>query len=87
MQITEYPVPKNILKEIDSHKTGYFTHMEGDRASTLDKKLGINEYTKYHVMNIQAQRQTLKALDAKRKFENFEVTKKALRTTAKTKYH
>ena len=70
MQIAEYPVPKNVLKEIDRHKAAYFTHLEGDRASTLDKKLGINEYTKYHAMNIQAQRQTLKALDAKRKLEN-----------------
>ena len=33
MQIAEYPVPKNVLKEIDRHKTGKFTLMDGDRAT------------------------------------------------------
>lgn len=69
MQIAEYPVPKNVIKGIDRHRTGQFTRMDGDRATEIDKKLGINDYSKYHAMNYQAQRQTLKALDAKRKID------------------
>jgi len=62
-------VPKHYLKGIDRHKNALFTKLEGDRAANLDKKLGI-DYPAYHAMNMHAQRSTIKALDAQRRFEN-----------------
>jgi len=40
-----------------------FTRMEGDRAQTIDKKLGI-DYHLYNALNMQAQRAVLKTMDA-----------------------
>lgn len=64
----EHPIPKHHLKSIDKHKTTLFTKLEGDRAHDLDRKLGL-DYELYHAMNLQAQRSTLKALNAQRRFE------------------
>ena len=53
MQIAVYPVPKEYISGIDRHKTTLFTMNEGDRASTLDKKLGV-DYNMFHAMNMRA---------------------------------
>ena len=53
MQVAIYPVPKDYITSIDKQKAGLFTKFEGDRASTLDKKLGI-DYNMYHAMNMRA---------------------------------
>ena len=45
-----------------------FTRYEGDRAATLDKKLGI-DYTLYNALNMQGQRATLKHLDNQRRIQ------------------
>ena len=53
MQIAVYPVPKEYITGIDRHRTTLFTSNEGDRASTIDKKLGI-DYQMFHAMNMRA---------------------------------
>lgn len=54
---------------LDKHKTAQFTRFEGDRAAQLDHKLGV-DYQLYNALNMQAQRATLKALDAQRRINS-----------------
>lgn len=58
----QWPIPKGHLRELDNHFTAQFTRYDGDRAATIDKKLGI-DYSLYNALNMQAQRSTLQFLD------------------------
>ena len=69
MRVPKWPISKGHLAELDHHKTAQFTRYEGERAKEIDKKLGI-DYSVYHAMNMNAQRATLKCLDAQRKINS-----------------
>lgn len=68
-RFAQYPVQKGHLGELDSNRTMKFTRMEGDRAQTIDKKLGI-DYHLYNALNMQAQRAVLKTMDAQQKINS-----------------
>ncbi len=55
MRYSQYPVKKGHLGELDNNRTMRFTRYDGDRAATLDKKLGI-DYNLYNALNMQAQK-------------------------------
>ena len=63
MRYSQYPVKKGHLGELDNNMTMKFTRYDGDRAATLDKKLGI-DYNLYNALNMQAQKQVLKTVNA-----------------------
>ena len=46
-----------------------FTRYDGDRAATLDKKLGI-DYNLYNALNMQAQKEVLKTVSAQQKIHS-----------------
>ena len=62
-RVPSWPISKKHLQMLDKHRTAQFTRFEGDRAAQLDHKLGV-DYQLYNSLNLQAQRATLKALDA-----------------------
>ena len=48
-----FPIQKDHVVAFDKHKTAMFTRHHGERASEIDKKLGI-DYNLYHALNMQA---------------------------------
>ena len=49
----QWPVRKDHLGQLDSHKTAQFTRHDADRSAVTDKKLGI-DYKLYNSLNMQA---------------------------------
>lgn len=74
MRVPGWPITKEHLGVIDKNKTAQFTRYEGQRALDLDHRLGV-DYELYHALNMQAQRATLKCLDAKRRIEATQVNR------------
>ena len=61
-QCVNYPKGKDHLGVIDKNVTTLFTRHSGERASQIDKRLGV-DYDIYHQLNMQAQKATLKSID------------------------
>jgi len=53
MRVSSYPIKKEHLQVLDANKTLQFTRYLGDRATTIDKKLGIDSNL-YNALNMQA---------------------------------
>ena len=53
MRVPSYPIQKDHVAAIDKNKNALFTRHHGERASEIDRKLGI-DYQLYNALNMQA---------------------------------